>query len=692
MKKQLFNRHKACSLALVLAATSSLSLFTPNLDSNNTDSISLFAKELGFAGEVKADEGSNETQLKEGTFNVTNADLKEGPDSIFISPGNWKSITGIVGFNENGITKFKDYIEKYDIIKICFPNDISQETIASSSFTRKFAEWKKETSNPDKKISIRLVFPEKITRISSDSFSDNPDITEVNFGEKLDYVGDGAFNNCGITGILYLPDTITSLRENAFRHNHITYVKIPDNIVEIGRNVFAYNDITSFDWGTYDKVNTEAYINHHMFNDEGKQGYIKGVVIPYGMFYNNRLSKITIPENVIGIASYAFALQDISLQSKQKKVENIYIPEKVVAIGLNAFSDLPVKSVTFSGNNLKVINGGSFHRCGIEGDIIIPDSVEYVGLQAFDRNNLKSLMVGTKEPHIEHGYDNKDSMNSFEANPGWHDNNGIVALYRCNKNNEYATDNKLKDTIYHVYNPIALEFSLKDKGGKDYFDTISPHSIRVERTNVTVPDITSVNPVEYDTYKLGDKLTFTLSGDIPDGYELAPAGIRSLGNNQYELTLDPTNSEIVETVSYDDTYKAGYKKTTIRLKEKIPAYPSPAVPIEETSVTPAPTPGTDTTPVTPSIPTYPSHPSTDIDVEDQDTPKGEANIDDDTTPQGETKDDKNVKADKTDEIAVADDKTPQGSLPRTGGSNENVLVLLGASLLGLGVIIRRKTK
>ena len=207
-----------------------------------------------------------------------------------------------------------------------------------------------------------------------------------------------------------------------------------------------------------------------------------------------------------------------------------------------------------------------------------------------------------------------------------------------------------------------------------------------------MPDITSVNPVEYDTYKLGDKLTFTLSGDIPDGYELAPAGIRSLGNNQYELTLDPTNSEIVETVSYDDTYKAGYKKTTIRLKEKIPAYPSPAVPIEEPSVTPAPTPGTDTTPVTPSIPTYPSQPSTDIDVEDQDTPKGEANIDDDTTPQGETKDDKNVKADKTDEIAVADDKTPQGSLPRTGGSNENVLVLLGASLLGLGVIIRRKTK
>ena len=59
------------------------------------------------------------------------------------------------------------------------------------------------------------------------------------------------------------------------------------------------------------------------------------------------------------------------------------------------------------------------------------------------------------------------------------------------------------------------------------------------------------------------------------------------------------------------------------------------------------------------------------------TPKGIAKIHDNNT---------------LEVVKVFDTKTPQGSLPRTGGSNENVFVLLGGVLLGLGFVIRRKIR
>ena len=51
-----------------------------------------------------------------------------------------------------------------------------------------------------------------------------------------------------------------------------------------------------------------------------------------------------------------------------------------------------------------------------------------------------------------------------------------------------------------------------------------------------------------------------------------------------------------------------------------------------------------------------------------------------------------VKLNTLEVVKVFDNKTPQGSLPKTGGSNENVFVLLGGVLLGLGFVVRKKLK
>ena len=77
------------------------------------------------------------------------------------------------------------------------------------------------------------------------------------------------------------------------------------------------------------------------------------------------------------------------------------------------------------------------------------------------------------------------------------------------------------------------------------------------------------------------------------------------------------------------------------------------------------------------------------DAEDEDT--GIAEIDDDVTPQGEANKN-NVSTEET--IDSEDDTAPKGStaLPKTGGTNANVLVLIGFSLIGLAVVVKRKTR
>ena len=49
-------------------------------------------------------------------------------------------------------------------------------------------------------------------------------------------------------------------------------------------------------------------------------------------------------------------------------------------------------------------------------------------------------------------------------------------------------------------------------------------------------------------------------------------------------------------------------------------------------------------------------------------------------------------ADNKDEVDVNDTKAPLGKLPKTGGSNESVLVLLGAALIGLGLVVKKKIR
>ncbi len=61
---------------------------------------------------------------------------------------------------------------------------------------------------------------------------------------------------------IQLPDTVTSIGENAFAYNHLQNINIPNSVMTIGKEAFAGNDFSTIE--VSENVNT---INDGAFKD-----------------------------------------------------------------------------------------------------------------------------------------------------------------------------------------------------------------------------------------------------------------------------------------------------------------------------------------------------------------------------------------------------------------------------------------
>ena len=269
------------------------------------------------------------------------------------------------------------------------------------------------------------------------------------------------------------------------------------------------------------------------------------------------------------------------------------------------------------------------------------------------------------------------------------------------------TNGDLADGDYYVVNPVLFRFDLKDQYGNPLPVTSLPQNIKAEITrNGVTTTYTDISVIDSAHFKLGDKVKFTLPA-TPAGYNYIgiteQTGLTKISDTEYEVSLDPAAvTNVVKDAAYDDSYKVGYKTAVIELRYRSQSS-GPVVP------TPEPTPNVPSTPSTPA-PSTPDNSSANVetpvapqdnqattDIDDNNTPQGAADadttdIDDDTTPQGKADAGKKVKADKTTETAIDEDTTPKGTapLPKTGGANENIFIILGAALIGLAITLKKK--
>ncbi|MCH5462902.1 leucine-rich repeat protein [Lactobacillus sp. LC28-10] len=211
-------------------------------------------------------------------------------------------------------------------------------------------------------------------------------LTKVTLGKNITTIGKAAFAGNDISGEVMIPNSVSSLGDDAYADNKITSVVFGNGMWFTGNGTFNNNQISHLDLGT-------------------------GVsIIGTSTFANNQLTNLTLPDQVGLIYANAFqnnhALATLNIGQNSKLTDirasafesdaltTLSLPQELTNIGNRAFTDNQLISVSFD-DNLQAIGTGAFANNQLTGLVTIPNSVVNIGDNAFSNNTISSLKLGT---------------------------------------------------------------------------------------------------------------------------------------------------------------------------------------------------------------------------------------------------------------------------------------------------------
>ncbi|MCI5745337.1 MAG: leucine-rich repeat protein, partial [Erysipelotrichaceae bacterium] len=191
-----------------------------------------------------------------------------------------------------------------------------------------------------------IIIPSKVSTISSNAFSDSG-LENVTFESDtiLLEIYNDAFANCHSLTNISLPSSVNYIGDKAFSESGLDSFTVNENTTHLGEGVFAYCDnLTTLDV------------------EEGNSVYSSTNNVIY---YTNENNKKVLYCRATGID------------------DDFIVPNDVYIIDMYAFAGCNIKHVTLN-EGLNEIKNNAFSMCNDLVEIVFPQSLETIGVKAFE--------------------------------------------------------------------------------------------------------------------------------------------------------------------------------------------------------------------------------------------------------------------------------------------------------------------
>lgn len=237
----------------------------------------------------------------------------------------------------------------------------------------------------NKKIS-EVVMTDSITKIGSHAFEKCVKLKEIEFSRNLEIIDYDAFKGCKALKTIELPDALKELGSGCFVNcDKLTEITCESKELEINQNPFkSYGDKTPTGIADKDGYIIMAGILYCYIGEEkiikvpdGVTHIVGGLFEPYS-WEKSSIEEIVLPSSVKTIGDRAF--------SNCKKLKSISMPSGI-KIGTHVF-DGCVKLM--DENGFFVHDGVACAYCGDSDKVVLPSGVKEISKQLFACSSLES--------------------------------------------------------------------------------------------------------------------------------------------------------------------------------------------------------------------------------------------------------------------------------------------------------------